>query len=267
MRKDLGNKPLIFPQPVLMIGTYDEMGNPDIMNAAWGGVGDDHEVFLCLSPGHKTTKNLLISKEFTLSIGTEDFKSICDYLGIVSANNDIDKVAKTGLHLTKSDKINAPIIEELPICLECKLISYEPTHCHLFGEIIGTSVCESVMSNNIVDIKKLKPLIFDIEGHGYFGVGEKLADAFSVGKDMALEQLALGNKYYYGEGVELDLELATYWYQKASENNNAEAKCLLGYCYREGIGIEKDLDMAFKLFTESAGLGCEMAKDNLNNWK
>lgn len=181
MRKNLGKKPLIYPQPVLMVGTYDENGNPDIMNAAWGGVGDDTQVFLCLSPGHKTTKNILKNKCFSVSMAVEGFEAACDYLGIVSADDVADKVAKSGLHTHKSELINAPVVDELPLCLECELISYEEEHCHLFGEIVGTSVDESVLTNGKIDITKLKPLIFDIDKHGYYSVGSRVADAFKVG--------------------------------------------------------------------------------------
>ena len=184
MRKNLGNKPLIYPQPVLMVGTYDENGNPDIMNAAWGGVGDDHQVFLCLSADHKTTKNLLKSGEFTVSIAVEGYEKACDYLGIASGNTEPDKVLKSGLHVHKSELVNAPIVDELPVCLECRLISYEPEHCHLFGEIVGTSVDESVLTDGKVDILKLKPLSFDIENHGYYTVGNKIADAFKIGLEI-----------------------------------------------------------------------------------
>ena len=182
MRNDLGKKPLVYPQPVLMVATYDENGNPDIMNAAWGGVGDDTQIFLCLSPGLKTTKNLLANKAFTVSIAVEGTEIPCDYLGMASANNVPNKVALSGLHVHRSEKVNAPVVDELPICLECELISYEPEHCHLFGEIVGTSVDESVLTGGKVDITKLKPLLFDIDGHGYYGVGNRVADAFSAGK-------------------------------------------------------------------------------------
>lgn len=181
MRKQLGKKPLVYPQPVLMVGTFDENGNPDIMTAAWGGVGDDTQIFLCLSPNHKTVENLLKSNCFTVSMAVEGYEKECDYLGIVSANNTPDKVSKSGLHVSKSELVNAPVIEELPICLECELISYEPEHCHLFGEIVGASVDEKVLADGTVDITKLKPLIFDIDKHGYYGVGKKVADAFKVG--------------------------------------------------------------------------------------
>ena len=181
MRKNLGKKPLVYPQPVLMIGTYDENGNPDIMNAAWGGVGDDTQIFLCLSPNHKTTENILKNKCFTVSMAVEGFEKECDYLGIVSANDVPDKVAKSGLHVSKSEVVNAPVIEELPLCLECELISYEPEHCHLFGEIVGTSVDENILTSGKVDITKLKPLIFDIDRRGYYSVGAKTEDAFKAG--------------------------------------------------------------------------------------
>ena len=184
MRRNLGKKPMVYPQPVLMIATYDENGNPDIMNAAWGGVGDDTQVFLCLSEGHKTTQNLLKTKAFTVSMAIEGFEKECDYLGIVSANDDPEKVAKSGLHTHKSDLVNAPIIDELPLCLECELISYEPEHCHLFGEIVGTSADESILTDGKPDIAKLKPLIFAIDSHAYYGIGEKKAEAFRSGLEI-----------------------------------------------------------------------------------
>ena len=182
MKKNFGNKPLIYPQPVLMIGTYDENGTPDIMNAAWGGVGDDHQVFLCLSPGHKTTKNILLKKEFTVSIATKAQMVPCDYLGIVSANDEPNKVAKSGLTLKKSEYVDAPEIEELPLCLHCKLISYEDEHCHLFGEIIETTADECILTDGFVDPKKLQPLVFDICNGKYYELGEEAGKAFSCGK-------------------------------------------------------------------------------------
>ncbi len=181
MKKDFGKKPWIYPQPVLIIATYDENGEPDIMNAAWGGVGDDTQVFLCLSPGHKTVKNILASKAFTVSIATEDYVAPCDYVGVVSANNTPDKVKKSGFTLKKSAFVNAPVIEELPLCMECELISYEPEHCHLFGEIINTSADESILTGGEVDPKKLRPLIFDICRHDYYKLGEVAGKAFSDG--------------------------------------------------------------------------------------
>lgn len=184
MRVQLGKKPLVYPQPVLMVATYDEAGNPDLMTAAWGGVGDDTQIFLCLSEGHKTTQNLLKTKAFTVSMGVEGLEKECDYAGIVSANKEPGKLEKAGLHVHKSDLVNAPVVDELPLCLECELISYEPEHCHLFGEIVGVSADESILTGGKVDMAKLRPLIFDIDGSAYYGVGEKKADAFKVGAEL-----------------------------------------------------------------------------------
>ncbi len=182
MRKDLGKKPWIYPQPVLIIATYDENGVPDIMNAAWGGVGDDTQIFMCLSANHKTTENLLKRKAFTVSMGTKETLAACDYVGIVSGNKVPDKVEKSGFHVHKSEHVDAPVIEELPLCLECELISYEPEHCHLFGEIVNTSADESILTDGKIDLSKFSPLVFDISNGKYYTLGEKAGDAFSAGK-------------------------------------------------------------------------------------
>ena len=182
MRKELGRKPLIFPQPVLIIGTYGEDGTPDLMNAAWGAVGDDHQVFLCLSPGHKTVKNILAKKEFTVSIATEDQLTACDYVGIVSGNDTPDKIEKSGLHTHKAAHVDAPVVDELPLVLECRLVSYEDEHCHLFGDIVCTSADESILTDGKVDAAKLKPIIYDIESHNYWTFGKPAGKAFSAGK-------------------------------------------------------------------------------------
>ena len=183
MRKDIGNKPWIYPQPVLIIGTYDEDGKPDLMNAAWGGVGDDHQVFLCLSPGHKTVKNILAKGEFTVSFATADTIAACDYLGMASGNNTADKLEKSGLHFHKAENVDAPVIEELPVCMECKLISYEPEHCHLFGEIVNTSVDEEVLTDGKPDAAKMQPMSFDICGRVYRPLGAPAAKAWDAGKE------------------------------------------------------------------------------------
>ena len=184
MKKNFGAKPWIYPQPVLIIGTYDENGDANAMNAAWGGVGDDTQVFLCLSPSHKTVKNILAKGEFTVSFGTADFVAACDYLGMASGNETQGKLEKSGLHFRRGEFVDAPVIEELPVCMECRLISYEPEHCHLFGEIINTSVDESVLTGDKPDAAKMKPICFDIGNGQYLSVGEPVAKAWSVGKDL-----------------------------------------------------------------------------------
>ena len=182
MRKDIGNKPWIYPQPVLIIGTYDENGVPDLMNAAWGGVGDDHQIFLCLSPEHKTVQNMLKKKAFTVALATADQLAACDYVGIVSANDMPDKIARSGLTVVKAPHVDAPMVMELPVCLECELISYEPEHCHTFGEIVNVSVDESVLAGGVIDPKKLDPLVYSICTGEYYRLGEAAGKAFTAGQ-------------------------------------------------------------------------------------
>ena len=106
MRKDFGAKPFLYPQPVLMIATYGEDGTPDVMNAAWGGIADMKRVAMYLSASHKTVKNILARKAFTVSMADADHVTECDYLGIVSANQVPDKVARAGFHVTKLSLIH-----------------------------------------------------------------------------------------------------------------------------------------------------------------
>ena len=123
-RIDLGAKPLIFPMPVLIIGTYDKDGVPNAMNAAWGMISDMNEISISLSE-HKTTENLAVTGAFTVSMATEGTVVPCDYVGIESAKKVPDKFAKAGFHATKSSMVNAPLIDELPVALECKVKSFE----------------------------------------------------------------------------------------------------------------------------------------------
>ena len=121
MRKNFGSKPWLYPQLVLIIGTYDENGNPNAMNAAWGGMADYNKVMVCMS-SHKTTENIDKTKEFTISFGDASHVVECDYVGIVSANKDKEKMKKSKFTTSKAEHVNAPIINELPLCLECRLI-------------------------------------------------------------------------------------------------------------------------------------------------
>lgn len=184
MRQNFGKRPLIYPQPVLIIGTYNDDGTVDVMNAAWGGVGDDNQVFLCLSPEHKTVKNILERKAFTVSFGTESTVVQSDYVGIVSGNNTPDKFEKSGLHAVKSEFVDAPVITDYPVCMECELESYEDQHCHCFGNIVNTTVDESVLTDGRIDPEKLKAIAFDIANGQYLKVGGVAAKAFSVGKEL-----------------------------------------------------------------------------------
>ena len=125
MKKELKVTPGIFPMPVLMIGTYNEDGSVDVMNAAWGMAQSMNELKLCLTESHKTVKNMKRTGYCTVALGTKDLVVESDYLGMVSGNNVPDKFAKSGLHAIKSEKVDAPIIEEYPICMECKVKAFE----------------------------------------------------------------------------------------------------------------------------------------------
>lgn len=182
MRKNFGPKPCIYPMPVLIVAAYDENGAPCAMNAAWGGITEEAEITICLSPDHKTTKNIQTSAAFTVSIATADYIKECDYLGVVSGNDVPDKLARIGMHTTRSALINAPIIDELPMSLECRLVSYDENTCRLVGEIVNVSADESVLNEQgKVDPAKLKPITYDSMNHAYLVLGKKVGNAFSDG--------------------------------------------------------------------------------------
>ena len=135
MRKSFGAKPMLYPMPVLIIGSYDEKSNPNAMNAAWGGISEETEISICVSDEHKTTENILKTKAFTVSVADVDNVIAADYVGIISGNKNAVKIKKAGWTVTKSEFVNAPLFNELPFSLECKLISYDKDTCRLVGEI------------------------------------------------------------------------------------------------------------------------------------
>lgn len=185
MRKNFGAKPLSYPQPVFIIATYGEDGTPDAMNAAWGGISEEREISLCLSAGHKTVKNIQSRKAFTISMADEAHVVACDYVGLVSGNRIADKFQRAGFHATKSQFVDAPLIDELPIALECRLIDYNPGTCILRGEIVNVAVDERVLDEKgAVDVAKAAPIIFDPFNNAYLKVGEKVGNAFSDGKQL-----------------------------------------------------------------------------------
>lgn len=182
MRKNFGAKPWTYPQPVFIVAAYDVEGRPDAMNAAWGGIDYDDRINLCLSPGHKTVKNLLASMAFTVSMGTQDQLVACDYVGVVSANKEPDKFVRAGFHATKSQFVNAPIIDELPMTLECELVSYNAETCHLVGRIVNVSADEGILNEKgKIDPSKLRPISFDPVHNDYLLVGEKVGNAYRDG--------------------------------------------------------------------------------------
>ena len=182
MRKNFGAKPVCYPQPVFILASYDENGIPNAMNAAWGGISEEEEISICVSADHKTTLNILLQKAFTVSMATADQMVACDYVGIVSGNKVPDKFARAGFHATKSEFVNAPLIDELPMAMECELISYDPESCRLVGRIVNVSADESVLGENgKVDPMKLRPITFDPMNHTYLVLGEKVGNAFRDG--------------------------------------------------------------------------------------
>ena len=182
MRKNFGAKPMCYPMPVYIIGTYGADGTPNAMNAAWGGISEEAEISICISADHKTTKNILSRKAFTVSMATAKYIAACDYVGIVSGSKEPDKFAKAGFHATKTEFVDAPLIDELPMALECELISYDPESCRLVGRIVNVSADESVLGDNgKVDVSKLQPITFDPMNNHYLVLGEKVGQAFHDG--------------------------------------------------------------------------------------
>lgn len=177
-RVDFGAKPFIFPMPVLIIGTYDENGVPNAMNAAWGAITDFNEITISMSP-HKTTANLAVTGAFTVSMATEDTVVACDYVGIESGDKVPDKFARAGFHATKSAHVNAPLIDELPMALECKVKSYQDEI--LVGEIVNVNADQSVLTDGKIDPVKLKPISYDPVNHTYLSLGGVVGKAFSDG--------------------------------------------------------------------------------------
>ena len=182
MRQNFGAKTWLYPMPVLIVAAYDKNGVANAMNAAWGGIYDTNQVMVCLADEHKTTDNIKNTGAFTVSFATAKTVAECDYVGIVSANDVPDKLDRAGFHTVKSEFINAPIITELPMTVECKLIKFnEDGIC--VGEIVNVSADESVLDGNgRIDAKKLDPIIYDSVSHAYWNFGEKVGRAFSDGK-------------------------------------------------------------------------------------
>lgn len=182
MRKNFGAKPLLYPQPVFIIATYGEDGVPNAMNAAWGGLTEENELTICISENHKTTANILARGAFTVSMADADHVAECDYVGVVSGNKVPNKMEIAGFTTFKSELVDAPIIAELPMALECRLKSYDAETCRLVGEIVNVSADESVLGENgKVDPAKLRPITYDPMNHKYLVLGEAVGNAFSDG--------------------------------------------------------------------------------------
>ena len=183
MRKNFGAKPFLFPQPVMIIGTYDKNGNANAMNAAWGGIVGMSEIVVDLG-SHKTTDNLILNKAFTVSIADAEHTTECDYVGIVSANQEPDKMKKAGFTVTKSEFVNAPGINELPLTLDCELIKVLEGSMYL-GRIVNVSADEMILgSDGEISLDKFSPITYDTVHYGYYKLGEKVGNAFKDGNKL-----------------------------------------------------------------------------------
>lgn len=173
---------MLYPMPVFIIATYGDDGKPNAMNAAWGGISEEDEITICVSNDHKTTQNLIARGAFTVSMATADFVAECDYVGITSGNDVPNKLDVCGLHTEKSEFVDAPLIVELPMALECRVKSYDKGSCRLVGEIINVCADESILTDGKIDVAKLKPITYDSCNHGYYVLGERVGRAFFDGK-------------------------------------------------------------------------------------
>ena len=187
MRKDLGKQPAVFPMPVLIIAAYDKNGTVQVMNAAWGMVCDMDKVALFIDEDHATTKAIRQTGAFTVSIADKEHMDVADFFGIATGNKMPDKFARSGYHEEKSRHVNAPIITEFPVTMECELaeiVETENLHA-VVGKIINTSADEKVLAENgKVDPMKLNALIFDQFQAGYYTAGEKVGQAWNAGAGM-----------------------------------------------------------------------------------
>ena len=182
MRKNFGAKAMCYPMPVFIIGTYNEDGTPNAMNAAWGGISEETEITVCIDSTHKTAENLMARKAFTVSMATASQVAACDYVGIVSGTKEPDKFARAGFHATKSAFVDAPLIDELPMALECEVISYDPESCRLLGRIVNVCAAEGVRDENgKVDAATLAPITFDPMHNRYLALGISVGRAFHDG--------------------------------------------------------------------------------------
>ncbi len=183
MRKNIKTTEAIFPMPVLMVATYNEDGSVNVMNAAWGTMLESDHVILNLTETHKTVQNIKARKAFTVSIADAAHVVEADFFGVASGNKVSDKFAKSGLTATKSANVDAPVINEFPICMECEFIEYQDDEygCGVVGKVVNVTADESVMNGDNVDIEKVSAIAFDPYTHGYYKVTERVGNAFSDG--------------------------------------------------------------------------------------
>ena len=183
MRKDIKTTEAIFPMPVLMVATYNEDGSVNVMNAAWGTMLERDHVILNLTETHKTVKNIKERKAFTVSIADAAHLVEADYFGVASGNNTPDKFANSGLSAVKSEHVDAPIIQEFPLCMECEFIEYQGDEygCGVIGKVLKVTADESVMEGDKLNMSLVNAIAFDPYTHGYYKVTERVGEAFKDG--------------------------------------------------------------------------------------
>lgn len=183
MRKKLNITEGIFPMPVLLVATYNEDGSVNVMNAAWGTMQERGTVALNLTETHKTVKNIKERGAFTISIADAAHVVEADYFGIISGNKIADKLEKSGLTASKAETVDAPVINELPLCLECRYIEYQNNEygCGVIGKVVNVTADERVMPNGKLDMSLVNAIAFDPYTHGYYKVTERIGEAFHDG--------------------------------------------------------------------------------------
>lgn len=183
--KSFGQKPWVLPQPVLIIGTYNSDGTPNAMNAAWGGQWDSKEIMICMGK-HATTENLARCNEFTVAFATKDTLVASDFVGIVSAKNDPQKIQKTGWVAIKAENVNAPVFTNFPMTLECRIlrkIDETEDGYNIVAEIVNILVDENYLAEDgKPDVEKMQLISYEPVHHGYLLLSERVGNAFSDGK-------------------------------------------------------------------------------------
>lgn len=183
MRKQLNITEGIFPMPVLMVATYNEDGSVNVMNAAWGTMQERGTVALNLTETHKTVQNIKARGAFTVSIADAAHVVEADYFGVTSGNKIPDKLGKAGLTASRAEKLDAPVINEFPLCLECQFIEYQSNDygCGVIGKVINVTADERVMPDGKLDMSLVNAIAFDPYTHGYYRVAERVGEAFKDG--------------------------------------------------------------------------------------
>lgn len=185
VRKNIGAKPYIMPMPVLIVSSYDMEEKPCAMLAVWGGISNEKEISITIASKRHTLKGILERESFVVSMADVENTVACDYLGITPGSKVKDKFEKSGFHTTKSEFVDAPIINELPFAVECKVKSYNEETWRLVGEIINVSLDEKILGeNNKVSFEKFHPITFDWMNKIYLSLGKKVGNAYKDGKQL-----------------------------------------------------------------------------------